>query len=60
MNPPCKGCKDRPLGCHSTCEVYKDWKKPIEARAAERESRKITDDFLNAGHYRGWRKYKKK
>lgn len=23
---PCKDCKDRKVGCHSTCESYKAWK----------------------------------
>ena len=22
---PCKGCKDREIGCHSGCEKYKKW-----------------------------------
>ena len=22
---PCKGCKDREVGCHSGCEKYKKW-----------------------------------
>ena len=22
---PCKGCKDREIGCHSGCEKYKTW-----------------------------------
>ena len=60
MTCPCKDCEFRQPGCHSKCEVYKDWKKPLAAQAAERESRKITDDFLNDGHYHGWKKYKKK
>ena len=24
--PPCKDCKDRALGCHTTCTKYIDWK----------------------------------
>lgn len=23
---PCKDCKDRKVGCHSTCEKYNQWK----------------------------------
>lgn len=23
---PCKGCKDRVVGCHVDCEKYKAWK----------------------------------
>ena len=24
--PPCKGCEDRVVGCHSVCERYITWK----------------------------------
>ena len=24
--PPCKGCEDRVIGCHSVCERYITWK----------------------------------
>lgn len=24
--PPCKGCMDRVIGCHSVCERYITWK----------------------------------
>ena len=24
--PPCKGCEDRVVGCHSRCDKYKEWK----------------------------------
>ena len=24
--PPCKGCEDRVIGCHSVCERYNTWK----------------------------------
>lgn len=23
---PCKGCKDRTIGCHSLCSLYNNWK----------------------------------
>lgn len=23
---PCKGCKVRTVGCHSLCNLYKEWK----------------------------------
>ena len=28
---PCKGCKDRHVGCHSGCEMFAEYKKNIEA-----------------------------
>ena len=24
--PPCKGCEDRVIGCHSVCDKYITWK----------------------------------
>ena len=28
----CKGCKDRAVGCHITCERYIKWKKEQEKK----------------------------
>lgn len=28
----CKDCKNRYIGCHSTCEVYKKFKENIDNR----------------------------
>lgn len=33
---PCKGCEERIVGCHSTCERYIEWKALIDL---EREAR---------------------
>lgn len=29
MTCPCKGCRDRKVGCHSGCEGYLEWRKYI-------------------------------
>ena len=29
-NGPCRDCKSRAVGCHSTCEKYKRFKKEME------------------------------
>lgn len=29
-NEPCKDCKSRTVGCHSTCEKYEQFKKEME------------------------------
>ena len=26
MNPPCKNCSDRRIGCHGSCERYREYK----------------------------------
>lgn len=31
MNAPCKGCQDRQVGCHSTCEKYLAYQAEREA-----------------------------
>ena len=30
--PPCKGCGDRELGCHATCEGYKAYRAKVDAQ----------------------------
>lgn len=32
---PCKDCAERAVGCHGTCEKYKDWKKNEGAEKAK-------------------------
>lgn len=27
IQAPCKGCEERQVGCHSTCEKYAEYKK---------------------------------
>lgn len=29
ITPPCKGCEDRFVGCHSTCDRYKEYRVKI-------------------------------
>ena len=43
MKSPCKGCKYRVLGCHSTCAAYIKYSC---SRKAERESRDIRGDVF--------------
>lgn len=32
LKPPCGGCDDRVIDCHSTCDRYKEYKKELETR----------------------------
>jgi len=32
MKPPCKECTKRYLGCHDTCEDYKEWHEWMRKR----------------------------
>lgn len=38
--PPCRDCTQRFVGCHATCEPYKDYKIKHEAEKAERDKQK--------------------
>jgi len=41
---PCKGCKDRYLGCHSKCDKYDEFKIKIgEAKQAKQRIDAIVD-----------------
>lgn len=46
LNPPCKNCPDRRVGCHSVCEGYLKFKTErdeiIKRRRAEMS---IDDDY---------------
>lgn len=41
---PCKGCEERIVGCHSTCERYIEWKALVDL---EREARNIESSISN-------------
>lgn len=44
---PCKNCQDRVLGCHGTCQKYKDAKTENIKRSHEIISyKKIERDFV--------------
>ena len=34
--PPCKGCEDRTVGCHSVCERYQEYAAICEAIRKQR------------------------
>ena len=46
MNPPCKGCKERQLGCHSTCERYAVYRQYNEKLYEERRNTRTVRDFI--------------
>ena len=52
----CKDCKDRHIGCHSTCEAYQNEKQIFENfRDREHQRKKIENDLRN-DYYRRIRK----
>ena len=48
--PPCRDCTQRFVGCHATCEPYKDYKIKHEAEKAERDKEKY--EHLNANDFK--------
>ena len=49
MSSPCKNCTNRKVGCHSSCDRYKDWhgeysKRKNKIRESADLQRKL-DDF---------------
>lgn len=48
--PPCKGCEERVVGCHSVCEKYKDWKtdelKRMEYANNVYVTEKVANDYV--------------
>lgn len=49
-NVPCLGCSDRFIGCHSTCEKYKEWskedKKNHDAALIKKKENDLFVDYL--------------
>lgn len=47
MKSDCRGCTERKVGCHSSCEVYARFKEKIDGINAKRqEERDINDGLL--------------
>lgn len=52
--PPCYGCQDRKLGCHSTCSLYLGWKANCYVKSSndvvlyylEERSHKVKDRVI--------------
>ncbi len=45
--PPCKGCEERFVGCHSGCDKYKSWKAQELKRSKEAYQVYITEKVAN-------------
>lgn len=45
--PPCKDCTNRTMGCHSTCELFKDYEA-----AKIRYNEERNKDFKEIDRYR--------
>lgn len=45
-NSPCYKCNDREIGCHSSCEKYKEWREQYYDKKAEIKKSKATDKIF--------------
>lgn len=45
----CLNCEDRHVGCHSSCERYKQERAEIEAAKAEASAHSRADEILREG-----------
>ena len=43
---PCKDCRFRHLGCHSSCTSYLEWKQILEVKKQEDKDKQM-QDYLN-------------
>lgn len=43
---PCKGCTERCLHCHSTCDKYATYRQQIEAHRAQERAEYDTESFF--------------
>lgn len=41
---PCKDCKDRKIGCHGSCNLYRDW------LLENREATEYIKEKINTAH----------
>ena len=46
MKCPCKGCKDRFVGCHSKCDGYASWKAEQDEKREERQKAREQNSLL--------------
>lgn len=61
LQAPCYKCEDRVLGCHSTCEKYKLYKKENDALIEQMRNVTIANAIhIDACHKVKRRKHKKR
>ena len=47
MKAPCKGCADRKLGCHSSCEEYLEFRKAQDEINEQRKSKEAEENWYS-------------
>lgn len=60
INAPCKDCSNRIVGCHSTCEAYKQFQLENEAVRHQRHLETESKAYAINTHLERKRKVKRK
>lgn len=51
MKCPCKGCKERYVGCHAQCDRYRNWSNYDKAKKAKERKQKAYDREYTENYY---------
>lgn len=54
--PPCKGCLDRTIECHSSCDEYKCYKEEKKAEKKLIREKKYIESYFYSNNRVGGRK----
>lgn len=44
---PCSECPDRDAECHARCERYREWRKELDRKNAERRKELCSSDLIS-------------
>ena len=58
-NPPCRGCKERNLGCHANCKRYLKWRDLRDSILQEKKKNIAVNDAYQDIRYAYVNKLKK-
>lgn len=60
MLAPCKDCKERKVGCHSTCEAYKEFQRQNDVTKANRRKESDANGYVISSHLSANKKTRKR
>jgi hypothetical protein len=46
MQRNCKGCEDRHEGCHTTCEIHKEYRKDMDEQKKNKRLKREIEVYL--------------
>ena len=46
--PPCHGCDERKVGCHSDCGQYKSWRSSYDEVKAKADEAKSEEEYITS------------